>query len=437
MNSSRAVLTIPPGASVDWVGLYWTGDRGTRAGDAAARCDAAPESATPPTLPPAPDKANQVKLSAGGKPYAAVTANALTAVNGANGGTGFQAYLDITSLVRPAAPSTAAVAIDLVVAELQVASGPGCGGGWAAVLAYSYPNGPDKTYAPDFRSVAVYDGTLPVTAGQRQDIALDGTKASTQDGPKPRLSSALFASGQALDVNALSFGSAPVPRTGAGVTTVTFGTGYQQATAPLPADAVVPGAALGVTPVRNAFVTGVLALTTPLPVKVNLSVTSSVNPASAPVGTKTTLTVTVTNDSDVPASGVKVVVALPAGLRQVTEADGYDNGVWSAGSVTAHGSAALSLSVVVEDTGDLVSTAKITASDLPNQNSPNQTASVTVTAAPTATPVTATPSSESVVSSENVRLPRIAPAILYGIGLFLLGLLLLSLAVVRYSARTR
>ena len=438
MNSSRAALTIPPKASVDWVGLYWAGDRGSRADGAPPRCDAATDSATPPTLPPAPEQANQAKLAVGDKPYAMVTANSLTNVSGPAGGTGFQAYLDITTMVRPAKIATTPTPVSLTVAELQVAAGPGCGGGWTAVLAYSYEDGVDKTYAPNFRAITVFDGTLSAPAGERQEVQLDGMPTSTQDGPQPRLTSALFASGQALGQNPLTIGPTLVPRTGTGVTGITGqpGSGYQQATSPVPASAVKPGAVLGLTSQRGGFVTAVLSLSTPLPVKVDLSVMTAVDPTSAPVGAEATVTVTVSNDADVVATGVKATVRLPAGLRLAAPTPGYDSGTgtWSTGSTAAHESASLSLPMLVEDAGDLVTTAQISGSDLPNQNLDGQSASVTLTATPVAGPTPSKPAQASVVTTDNWAWPQVAPAVLFGVGLFLLGLLLLCVVVVRHRA---
>jgi uncharacterized repeat protein (TIGR01451 family) len=437
MNSSRAVLAIPPRASVDWVGLYWAGDLGIRGDGVAPGCDAAPEGAAPPTLPPAPDKANQLKLSVGDQPYAVITANSLTTVTGPGGGTGFQAYVDLTSLVRPAAAAPAPAQLTIAVADLQVASGPGCGGGWTAVLAYSYTDGPDRTYAPDFRSVAVFDGTLSAATGVEEQVRLDGLATASQDG-KPRLLSSLFASGQALGQDALTLGSAKVPRSGKGVTGITGqpGPGYQRATSAVAPSAINPGATLGVTAVRAGFVTAVLGLSTPLPVKGNLSVVSEVNPTTVAVGSEATVTVTLHNDADLNASGVRVAVRLPDGLKLVAEVQDFDasTGVWSPGAVAAHGSSGLSLRVLVGDTGDLVSTAQITASDIPNQN-PSGANSVTVTALPSAAPAPSKAAQAAVVTPEPWNRWEVTPAVLFGIGLFLLGLLLLSLAVVRHRAR--
>jgi uncharacterized repeat protein (TIGR01451 family) len=204
----------------------------------------------------------------------------------------------------------------------------------------------------------------------------------------------------------------------------------------VPPSAIGPGAALGVTATRDGFVTAVLGLSTPLPVKVKLSVLTAVNPTTVSVGLETTLTVTVRNDADLNASGIKVTVRLPAGMRLGAETQDYDasTGVWSAGAIAAHGSAELSLQVIVEDTGHLVSTAEITASDIPNQNPSGDGASVTITAIRSAGPTPSTSAPASVVMTQAWTWPQVAPATLFGIGLFLLGLLLLSLAVVRHRA---
>ncbi len=437
VNSSRAVLTIPPRADVDWVGLYWAGDRGTRADAGAPRCDAAPQAGTPPTLPPDEDKANQVKVGVNDKPYTVATANSLIDLTGPNGGTGFQAYVDITSLVRPAARATDPTEVRLTVAELQVASGPGCGGGWIALLAYSYRDGPDKTYAPDYRSIGVYDGGLVLADWQTQQVQLDGVPAASQDGPQPRLLSSLFGSGQALGSAPLTFGGSAVDRAGTGVTVATLGLGYQQARSPVPAGAVKPGATVGFTAMRGGFVSGVVTLSTPLPVKVKLSVATSIDPPAATVGSAATLTVTLTNEADIPATGVKVAVELPPGLRLTATTPGYDNGFWSPEPVAPRGSATLSLPVLIGDAGALISTARISGSDLPNENPPGLTSSATVTATLSPGPVATTQAQESVIGAQPWSLPEVAPAILFGIGLFLLGLLLLSLVVVRHRARLR
>lgn len=438
INSSSDRLTVPAGASVDWAGLYWFGDRGTRTADTPPRCDAAAEGAPPAGPPPAPEHANQVKLKLDSAAYATATASALADVASPSGGSGFQAYADITALLRPHQTPASAKTVTLTVADLQVAQGAGCVGGWTALLAYAYPGGPDPSSAPAYRGVTVFDGVVAAGSGVSAEIRLDGLQTPAMDGLDARLAMALGASGP-LAADGLTINGAGLTLTGG-----EDGRGYRRTTAPVPASALRAGATdatVRLATARDAFVAAVLGLTHRMPAQVDLSVSTTVAPMQAPVGGEAALTVTVRNDATLPATGVVVTAHLPAGLTLVEPVAGYEaeTGAWSVGRLAPGGTAALTLRVRVAQAGGLVTTAEVTASELPDVDSTpgdgapaqDDVAFVTLTgteapASPTTGPLGAEP------APPDTALPvPILPLALIGIGLFLLGVLMISIVALR------
>jgi uncharacterized repeat protein (TIGR01451 family) len=434
VNSSRAELAMPPGAAVNWAGLYWGGDRGTR-GDGAPRCEAAPDSAEPAT--PAPAEVNQVSVAIGDSGYKAVAAAALTDVSGGGGSAAYQAYADVTSLLGSATGSPEPSAVAITVANVQVARGPGCVGGWTVVAAYSYPSGPDPTYAPAYRSVAIYDGAVGLAAGTAADLTLEGLVPGTGDA---RLTTALLFAGKSLD---LTLGGAAVPRSGEGVSGVSGvpGPGYHLATSPSARETVAASTATAsVAAGQHSYLGAVLGLSRVLPVTVDLSVATTLAPTTLAVGDDATLKVSVRNDSEVRATGVAVTLRLPGGMTLTEGRPGYDagTGVWAVGSVPARGSVDLTLPLRVVSPGTLTTAAEISSSHLPDPDSSpgdgavgqDDLASVAVTV-PTA-PSTSTEPAQAVVAPPS-RTPwsRYAPAALFGVGLVALGLLLLLIVVMR------
>ena len=130
-NSSRAGLTLPPGATVLFAGLYWGGK--TASGGA-------------PGAAPAPDLAAiaTVGLSAPGTPgYAPIAGSVVgtTTDNGAN----YQAFADVTARVRAAGPGTYGVS------NVQVGRGANTWGGWSLVVVHRDPAAP-------LRNLTVFDG---------------------------------------------------------------------------------------------------------------------------------------------------------------------------------------------------------------------------------------------------------------------------------------
>ena len=435
VNSTSAQLTIPAGAAIGWAGLYWAGDRGTRSGDAPARCDAAAEGTPPATPPPASDRTNQISVKVDSGRYAVVTASALADVTSPAGGTAFQAYADITALLRPHQTPEAPRPVRLTVANLQVAHGPDCVGGWTAILAYNFPAGPDPTNAPAYRGVAVFDGVVATADGVLAEIRLDGLQTPTEDALDAHLAMALQTSGS---VDGLELGGVALKRPDG-----EDRRGYRRAAVAVPGEALRPGATGATVRIdtgRSAFVAGVFGVTHRLPATVDLAVSTTVAPTSAPVGGEATLTVTVRNEATLPASGVVVTARLPTGLTLIQPVEGYDaeSGAWSVGRVAAGGTAALSLRVRVAQAGGLTTTAEVTASELPDVDSTpgdgrpaeDDVAFVTLTGteqppSPTTDPLgaAAPPGSEPPV--------QILPFALFGVGLFLLGVLMFSIVVLR------
>jgi uncharacterized repeat protein (TIGR01451 family) len=412
VNSSRAGLALPPGAAVNWAGLYWGGVRGD-------------------------GPADQIRLAIGDSGYTAVAATSIAEMTGG----AFQAYADITALLGPVAGSSEPVPVPLTVANVAVARGPGGVGGWAAVVAYSYPNGPDPTYAPKYRTVAVYDGAVAVAAGVPEDLRLERLPTGTEEA---RLTTALLFQGTGVD---LAVAGAPVPRSGDGVTGVAGvpGPGYHLATSPVAGEGVAGDTVTAtVSAAGPAYVGTVLGLSRVLPVRVDLSVSTALEPSTLTVGGDAALTVSVRNDSDLRATGVAVALRLPSGVTLTRAVTGYDagTGVWSVGAVPARGSVDLTLPLRVLAAGRLAATAEISASHLPDPDSspgdgaPEQDdlAEFALTVA-SAVPSPTTEAAQAVVPEpSSTPWSRLAPAALFGIGLVALGLLMLLIVVVRGRA---
>jgi uncharacterized repeat protein (TIGR01451 family) len=428
-NSSRAPITIPPGASVDWAGLYWAGDRGPR-------CEATPGS----TPPPAAGHPNQAKIALGDTGYVSVTANSVTDVAGPAGGAGYQAYADVTGLLRPLSQAAAPVTLPVTVADLHLSRGVGCTGAWSLVLAYSYQDGPQATYAPTYQSIAVFDGVVAATAGGAAQIRLSGLVTPPSGTVQTHLASALLASDReaGLSVNGTSVTWPPT----------SIGPGYRTFAGPGTLAAGSTAATATVTSPHGTFAAAVLGFVTKLPVAVDLSVKASVVPSVVLVGDDATVTLTVHNDADIAAPGVAVTARLPAGLSLPAAVAGYDQqtGVWTVGTVPARGTASLTLPVRVLTGGPWTTTAEVTASQIADVDSTpgdgttteDDEATTTLTASEpsTAAPAAPPPSTETAeAAAPGFSWPKLLPAALVGAGLFGLGLFMLLVLAVRRHAR--
>ena len=414
VNSSRAPLTIPPHAVVQWAALHWAGDQATRADGSPARCAGSGEPAVPPVVPSSP-----VQLSIADSPYQTVSPGDLSRPPGRSG---FQAYADVTGLLKPLGGKDSAVPVAIMVGGVPVATGPGCTGGWSIVVVYGYPSGPEPTYAPAYGSLAVFDPVLPSGA-----IApLNGLLTPATGPVTAAVMSSLLAGGPPVGL-AVNGG----PLAGGAESA-----GYQVSTAALSPAAGSTTALLAVTGGPDSFAATVVSVAAGLPARVSLPVTAAFAPDHVAVGAASQLTVTVANNSDIASGGVQVTVPLPAGATLLGGDPAYDaaTGVWKVGTLAAHGTATLNLNVRVNVPGSLTSSAKVTASSI-EQTGPATAAKATVQA----DVVASVPSPPGDVTQDAGLNPgtgrdglwQQSPGILIGSGVFGLGLLMFLIIVLR------
>ena len=116
----------------------------------------------------------------------------------------------------------------------------------------------------------------------------------------------------------------------------------------------------------------------------NLTVTKALTRSSPFVGELLTFHVIVANQGPSPATGIAVTEVLSAGLAFESAAPSqgaYDTatGIWTVGSIANAGSAGLTITARVTQAGTVTNTASVTASDQPDPDLTDNTASVTLT----------------------------------------------------------
>ncbi|HEY6942292.1 DUF7507 domain-containing protein [Dokdonella sp.] len=124
----------------------------------------------------------------------------------------------------------------------------------------------------------------------------------------------------------------------------------------------------------------------------DLGVTKTVDDAAPDVGDSVTFTVTVHNNGPSDATGVAVSDALPPGLVSIsaTPSQGaYDNlsGTWAVGTLAAAGPGSSAILTIVADVataGPMTNTASVSASDQPDPNGANNSASASLNGNPLA-----------------------------------------------------
>jgi uncharacterized repeat protein (TIGR01451 family) len=159
LDSSSATLSLPPGATVLFAGLYYgavtaAGTRGTSA-DAGLRAS--------------------VKLKApGDASYSTLTASVLDVSSSSSDGR-YQGFVDVTSQVSAAGSGV------YWVGDVQEATGEDRYGGWAIIVAYQDPTEPS-------RSLTVFDGLSSVTSGGGDVVInLSGFRTSAAGPVRTRL----------------------------------------------------------------------------------------------------------------------------------------------------------------------------------------------------------------------------------------------------------
>jgi uncharacterized repeat protein (TIGR01451 family) len=424
--STVDALTIPPGAFVQWAGLHWGGDLALWADRTSPRCTAAAVGTSPAT-PPNTEQLGAVGLSINNSPLQTVSASVVNAVMTPAGAPGYQAYADVTATIDPYGGRTTASTVSVRVSGLQVATGPGCAGGWNVLVVYGYPGGPSPTYAPIYQSVAVYDPVITVGA----TTTLTGL-TTPQVGPVGSgVTTSLLTAGAPVSV---ALNGRPVA-----VSNASGGNGYQPSATPLPNGSLVVGAStatLTATGTGDSFAAAVLAVGIGQPVTVSLPVTAAFAPTTVAVGAVAQLTLTVKNNSDLPDPGVAVTAPLPGGVTLVADNSEYDagSGVWSVGTLAPHTAASLILSVRPTSSGSFSSSARVTASAFGVSHTAPVTATIvaeTVTLPPSDDSDTSPqqPAASGQPGSDFIGLPP--GGVIFGVGVFGLGLVLLLVLMVR------
>ncbi|NGY58073.1 hypothetical protein G7043_03900 [Lentzea sp. NEAU-D13] len=160
-NSSSASLTIPPGATVDHVRLYWAGNTGLYTDEygvvISPLCSgnalvAGQLAVTPPGTP----QTQPVSVRVGTGTAVSVAAQTFVNEQAAEPTEAqyYSASANITSLFS-AAPTGSPLTV--TVGNVWTPQGYNCFGGWSLTLVYKYPQ-PEPTYAPVPREVFIYDG---------------------------------------------------------------------------------------------------------------------------------------------------------------------------------------------------------------------------------------------------------------------------------------
>ncbi|WP_026729665.1 T9SS C-terminal target domain-containing protein [Flavobacterium denitrificans] len=116
------------------------------------------------------------------------------------------------------------------------------------------------------------------------------------------------------------------------------------------------------------------ATTTPIPRSSDLSITKTVSNPAPVIGSVVTFQIIVTNNGPQDNTGIQVTDLLPSGYSHVgfTVTTGtYDptTGVWIIGSLLNGNSETLQIVATVNNTGDYLNIAEVTAADLPDPNS--------------------------------------------------------------------
>ncbi|MGY0233081.1 DUF7617 domain-containing protein [Longispora urticae] len=174
-NSSRALIPIPPGSTIDYAKLGWAGNTGVVGGIGEPACgaNAAPTGAVRATNPAGTPATQQVRVTVGGgsttsvapSPFIAEPAPAFNAPQYYSG------QADITAMFAGVNGDTT-----VTVGNVWTPTGYGCFGGWSLTVVYKFA-GPEPTYAPELREIFIYDGHVRQGAmDPPTDVTISGFK---------------------------------------------------------------------------------------------------------------------------------------------------------------------------------------------------------------------------------------------------------------------
>ncbi len=452
VTASTDILTIPAQARIDWAGLYW----------------ATTATATDPI-------SSHATITFDGSDATSVTALSVSRAPSATGGASHQAFADISTLLRPFGQRSDAVQLLTEVSDAEVGApeggippetptaeptpmpdpaptepvAPATVASWAIVAAYSFVDGPDPVFAPTYSAISIHDGIGATSTGSVELIRVGSaptagpTSATVAATPAatPRATPAAGAPVGTVEAALLTSGAPMALRVGRATARpdTTRPGGYHWLTAPLP-PAATPGptiASAGLPSGRLTVVAAVVTVRRPMSVHIDLTLTAAITPDLVRVGEGSRLVLTLRNDADVAATKVEVTASLPAGTTLIAPVADYDHttGVWRVGHVAADATATLILRVRVDRPGPLTSSAEVTAASLPDVDSTPGDRVTTQDDQAGLTFTGATPAAAGAAAAGDVHdggWPRLQPALLFGIGLCLLGLLMLLVALLRH-----
>ncbi|GIE90412.1 Ig-like domain-containing protein [Actinoplanes regularis] len=142
VDDSTATMSLPPGSTVLFAGLYWSANTSAGASGTAA---------------PAPANRNQVRFQTpGSTAWQPITADTVYGT-----GTPYQGFADVTGLVAGSGSGVYGVA------DIQAGTGVDRYAGWALAVAYQNP-------AEVLRALRVYDGLGSVSGSGTLDIPVSG-----------------------------------------------------------------------------------------------------------------------------------------------------------------------------------------------------------------------------------------------------------------------
>ncbi|MBN6035371.1 DUF11 domain-containing protein [Amycolatopsis sp. 195334CR] len=317
-DSSRASVTIPPGAQVKFARLNWAGNTGVYNSSpgrpSTVKMCQVRNGNTPAVLPPGTPAGQAVRLSVGGAKAVDVSPASYTEDPSStySGGQYYSAYADVTSAFAGAPTGSA---LDLTVGNVWAPKGFGCMGGWSIAVVYAYPER-NPAYAPAKREVFIYDGHVRQNSSDpTTSVNITGFRATS---PESRVGVTAYEGDWGLPRDTFAINDQPEFEPDTGDASNFFISNGQGATAPavknnfsVDAKSFTTGnIPAGATSAKMSFSTGGdaylaqnLAFSTPVP---ELQITKTAEPKAVHAGDQVTFTITVTNPSGAPASNVRV-----------------------------------------------------------------------------------------------------------------------------------